>query len=112
MKVIELNRPAIAMRLSAQELSIKPYVSLMMYMDKSKIIQQASPEKPVYRLAKDYEIDNVQFSLNLLTDKNDMKKAEKFMDKTAKSLSKDDVNNMLRKNQPFVYLDKEYGARK
>lgn len=111
MKVIELNRPAVSNRLSIKELSIRPYVAQMMYMDGSKIIQQATPEKPVYRLAKDYEVDGLQFGLNLLTDDNDAGKAEKYMDKIAKGFKRDEVRDLLGRSQPFVYLNKRYGDK-
>lgn len=111
MKIIELNRPAVSPQLSIKELSIKPCISHTMYMGKSRVIQTATLESPVYRLCKDYEIEGHRFGLNLLTDKNDMKKAEKFMDKIAKKLSKDEVISMTRSNNPFVYLNEEFGAK-
>lgn len=112
MKVIELNRPAVSNRLSITNLSVKPYVSHMMYMGKAKIIQTATLDAPVYRLAKDYEIDDIIFGINLLTDDNDAGKAEKFMDKLAKSLTREEVNAMIHSNRPFTYLDKSYVGKK
>lgn len=112
MTVLELNRPAVSSRLSIKELSVKPYVSHMMYMGKSKIIQTASMEAPVYRLAKDYEVDGLVFGLNLLTDDNNAGKAEKFMDKTAKDLKREQVRDLVSKSRPFIYLDKEYKGSK
>jgi hypothetical protein len=112
MKVIELNRPAISSRLSIKNLSVKPYVSHMMYMSKDKIIQTASLETPVYRLAKDYEIDGLVFAINLLTDDNDAGKAERFMDRQAKLLIRDEVSKIIHSSRPFTYLNKNYRSKK
>lgn len=112
MKIIELNRPAVRPPISITGLSIKPYVSHMQYMTKSRIIQMASLEKPVYRLSKDYTKDGVKFGISLLTDKKDMAKAEKFMDDTAEELTREEVVQYIRRPAPFTYLNKEYKARK
>ena len=112
MNVIQLNRPAVSNRLSIKDLSIKPYVSHMMYMGKAKIVQTATLDAPVYRLAKDYEVEGLTFGVNLLTDDNDAGKAERFMDKLAKTLTRDEVNSMIHSNRPFTYLDKNYAGKK
>jgi len=112
MKVIRLNTPAVSSQLNIKELSILPYVSHMMYEDGSKIIQQASPEKPVFRLAKDYEVDNLRFGMNLLTDDNNAGKAEKWMDKVAKKLSLDEVRRLIRMPASFTYLKEKYRSKK
>lgn len=112
MKVIELNKPAVGASIRSKEISIKPYVSHMMYIDKNKIIQQASLEVPAYRLAKDYTVDDVTYSLNLLITDNNVKKAEKFMDNVAKDLTKQEVYDILHNNQPFTYINKLYEVKK
>lgn len=108
MKVIELNRPAISTKLNVKELHIKPYVSHMHYMDKSRIIQVASLEKPVYRLCKDYEIDGIIFALNLLTDDKDAKRLEKFLDDTVKNLTREQAVEYINRSVSFSYLDTQY----
>lgn len=101
MNVLKLNVPAISSKLSVKELSIRPYINSLSYIDNSRIIQQASIEKPVYRLCKDYSVDGREFSLNLVITDEDAGSAEKFMDKVAKTVPE----NFQR---PFQYLDETY----
>lgn len=105
MKIIELNRPAVSRRLALKELSIKPFVSNEQYMTRSRIIQQASIKEPVWRLCKDYSVDGIEFALNLLTDQKDMKKAEKFMDKVAKSVTREQAVEYTHSRNPYIYLN-------
>src|SRR5690606_33964811 len=109
MQVLKLNRPAISAKLSVKELSVKPYVNTLSYMDNSRIIRQASLETPVYRLMKDYEVDGAHFALNLIITANDAGHVEKFMDSIASQVTKDQAQQHKR---PFEYLDETYKPKK
>lgn len=106
--ILKLNVPGLSKPLSVKELDVRLYNSGRVYMDGSKILKTASDETPLYRLCKDYDIDGLKFSLNMIITDMNIGKAEKFMDKTATGVTAEQVKNI---NAPFVWLDNEYKVK-
>lgn len=109
MNILKLNSVAISKPLSVKTLDVRLHTSAMSYMDETRIIKQASEEVPVYRLCKDYDIDGLKFALNMIITDKDAGKAEDFMDKVAKKVTKEEVKGI---NTPFIWSDKVYEVKK
>ena len=106
--ILKLNIPAVSTPVSVKELDIRLYTNGAVYMDGTKILKSASVETPLYRLCKDYDMDGVKFSLNMVITDTDAGKAEKFLDKTAKSITAEQVKNI---RTPYVWLDNQYEVK-
>lgn len=67
-------------------------------------------DKPLIRYAKDYEKDKIKFCLFIRTMNEDDKNIEKLLDKTAKSIKKEDLLEALAINMDMelTYLDVFY----
>lgn len=107
--ILKLNTPALSKPLSIKGLDIRPYTSSIAYIDSSRVIQTASEKVPVYRLCKDYDVHGLKFGINLIITDKDAGKAEDFMDKLAKKITKEQVKAT---NAPFVWLDTVYEVKK
>ena len=108
MNILKLNTIGLSKPLSVKELSIRPYISGLSYIDDSRVIKQATEELPVYRLCKDYD-NGVKFALNLIITDEKVGKAEDYMDKIAKTITANDVKGI---KTPFVWTDNVYEVKK
>ena len=106
--ILKLNVPALSSPLSITALDIRPYTSGVSYIDTSRMIKQATEEVPVYRLAKDYELNGATFALNLIITDSNAGKAEDFMDKVAKKVTEEQIKNV---GNPFTWLEEAYKVK-
>lgn len=107
--ILKLNTPALSKPLSVSGLDIRPYTSALSYIDETRVIKSASEEIPLYRLCKDYEVNDLKFALNLIITDENTGKGEDFMDKIAKNITQEQVKAI---NSPFVWLDSHYKVGK
>lgn len=108
MKIIEVNRPALSKPCSIEKGDVA--VWQRQYMTESRIIATGSTEKPVYRLTKDFTINDLKFNLSMLIDSANVGRAEKYLEKVAKTVTSDKYQEYSRSHQPFLYLDERYKA--
>ena len=107
MQVLELNRPAISTQLSINQLEIKVYTHGASHYGDNKIVLNATADRPVYRLCKDYTRNALTFGLNIITYDNNADKVEKWLDKLAKQLTVEQIQDGIN-SQPFKFLEERY----
>lgn len=106
MNIIELNRPAIHLANAIKKTNVQPYINGQLYMSPSRIVGKATIESPAYRIVKPYVVEGLPFALSILITDENVGKAEKWLDKAAESVTKEQVNKSRTK--VFVYLDERY----
>lgn len=108
-QILKLNVPAVSSRLLVPELDVRVYDTAMSYIDDTKIVKMASEKAPIYRLCKDYEVNGLHFSLNIITDDKNVGKVEKFMDNATKKVDSAIIDEA--KLKPWHYLQTKYGDK-
>lgn len=88
----ELNKLSVWRGMRAKGMSIRTFER---YPYTEKGILRVS-NKPVYRYAKNYKQEGKDFSLLMVSQDNDAKKIEAFMDDSAKKITKSDITGRLK----------------
>lgn len=108
MKHLRLNEVAIWRAKPLDELTVRANPAGRAYED-NKIIKQT--EKVAYRYAKNYEKDSIKFCLFVFSYDESAKAVEKFLNKTAKSISEAKVK-AINKTKDFEWLNIKYKESK
>jgi len=105
-QIIEVNAPALSKPCSIARGDVSVWNAS--YVDSNRVVQTASDKNVAYRLTKDYENNGLKFNLSMLIDSNNVGKAEKFLEKLAKSITSEKYQQYVNTHQAFMYLEERY----
>jgi len=67
---------------------------------------------PLYRYAKNYGLNGLEYSLIMLSENGDITVVEKFLDKTSKNIDRKDIVSAHSKKSKMEYTNSKFGGNK
>lgn len=105
-KYPELNKVGLFRKLRSEGFLVQHYAGGKPYL-KGSIIHRSSLLNPIYSFGNNYAKHDIDFSLFIWTDENDIAKITKFFDEVVKGLTKEQVKN-IGGDERYTYLDMQY----
>jgi hypothetical protein len=107
-----LNKPAIYRPIPANELNIATYKNYPHYRNSESNIMTSNT---IYRYAKNYTFNKIPYSLCMISDSNDAKRVEEFLDKQSKGLPSEIKEHIKEQSKglfgiEFGYLVDSYNS--
>jgi len=67
---------------------------------------------PLYRYAKNYDLNGLEHSLIMLSENSNIAAVEKFLDKTSKNITRKDIVSAHSKKSKMEYTNSKFGGNK
>jgi len=111
--IIKINTPAVYSKINSNEMDVRAFPYGYQYIDKSGLIITSSLGSKVYRYAKNYAIDDVVFSMIMITLDNNSVDVEKYIDSMSKNVTLEQAKGYVGSDvMSFTYLNNYYGGAK
>lgn len=110
MNIIKSNKPAISKPIVDNELNVRVYTANMRYIDDNKMIVTATVDAPIYRYAKNYSLEDIDYCIIMLTSDNNTQNVQDYFDKLSQNQNIDKIKRDL--SSSYSYLDDTYKENK